>query len=238
MLMQKLITRLRGKSANTDSHTARGGERLIWLADPLFMLLTQVRATGMMQDLQPLRVRVLTMLQEFQERARDEGVEASRVTQAMEVLGALVDHVVTSMPWGAEAGWKSLGRSRSSSARRPAQRLLEVARGSARDPGLGELICVALTLGFDPAAEGPDSAQINEVLAELVQLQSHGASPLHLSEAGSRPALRESRKSALPLWIAGFVVAVLVAALFIGLTISLDRASDPLAAQISALAGR
>jgi hypothetical protein len=33
-------------------------------------------------------------------------------------------------------------------------------------------------------------------------------------------------------------VAVLVAALFIGLTISLDRASDPLAAQISALAGR
>jgi type VI secretion system protein ImpK len=237
MLMQKLITRMRGKPA-ADPRTSRGSERLIWLADPLLMLLTQVRATSMMQDLQPLRVRVLTMLQEFQERAREEGVEASRVAQAMEVLGALVDHVVTSMPWGAESGWKTLGRSRSTSTRRPAQRLLEIARVSAGDPGLSELICVALSLGFDPAADGPDSTQINEVLAELVQLQSHGAVPLHRYEAGSHQPVSAAPRSSLTLWIAALIAVVLLAALFVGLKISLDRTSDALVAQVATLPGR
>ena len=233
--MKRLITRIRGESPATAQRTAQGGARLIWLADPILVLATQIRATSVMTDLQNLRVRILSQLQQFQDRARDADVQASRISQAMEVLGALIDHVVTSMPWGANAGWKTLGRSKTSGARRPAQRVLEVARACSNDFAMSELVCVALELGFDKSTRGQDDAQIDEALAALVPLHSNAAGSLRLAEGQSNVVRNSVWTSWLAIWVSGLVMAALLAALYFVLVISLGKTSDQLYARVAAL---
>ena len=213
------------------------GPRLLWEADPILVLVTELRATSLVPDLGRLRARLVRKLQNFQDRAHAEGIEPLRVSQAAEVLSALIDHVVTSMPWGADAGWKSLGGSRAS-VRRPAERILEVARAASSDLGMSELACVALGLGFDKRSRGADDAQIEKVLARLTPLHSEKGAPagLRLSpDVPSSLARRNAWTSWLPLWLASLVIAALLAVLFVVLSRSLDTTSERLSARMAAL---
>jgi type VI secretion system protein ImpK len=218
--------------------------RLLWDADPILVLVTQLRTTTAVADLARLRARMLSMLQEFQERARSHRVESARVAQATEVLGALIDQVVTSMPWGAEVGWKSVAASKSARTERPAARMLEVARASTSDVALRELVCVALALGFDRRGRGAEDAQIEEVLAQLTKLHAAAAAKSgtpadsYLSaEATELIARSKPWTSWLPLWVSSLVAAALLATLFFVLVLSLGALSDRVYAHIAALHG-
>jgi type VI secretion system protein ImpK len=220
------------------------GARLLWEANAILSLSTQLRATSFVSDLAQLRNRIVGLLADFQARARADGIEASRVAKATEVLAALIDHVVTSMPWGTDAGWQSLeSASAPPSGRRPTQRLLEVARGSSSDVGLSELIGVALLLGFDKRSlgdsPGESDLQIDQVLARLTPAASkHGArtekGPLPWKPTVARPG---ALTSWLPLWVSSFVIAALLAVLFLLLELSLGAKSDRLYARMAALNG-
>jgi type VI secretion system protein ImpK len=217
------------------------GVRLLWEADAVLALVPQLRATGFVSDLARLRERMAGMLQDFQARARLSGIEASRLTRAAEVLCALLDHVVTSMPWGADASWQSLGTpSAASSGRRPAQRLLELARASPSDAGISELIGVALALGFDGRSRDMDGPVIDQVRA---QLTTPDRTPGESVEWGVSPEgqLSVERGNALtswlPLWVSSLVIAALLALLFFALELSLGSKSDRMYARIAALNG-
>ena len=174
-------------------------------------------------------------------RARSSGIEAARLIRATEVLSALLDHVVTSMPWGADAGWQSLGTpSAISSGRRPAQRLLELARASPSDAGISELIGVALALGFDARSHDMDGPIIDQVHA---QLTTSDRTPRESVEWGASPEGQSSVErghaltSWLPLWVSSLVIAALLALLFFALELSLGSKSDRLYTRIAALHG-
>jgi type VI secretion system protein ImpK len=215
--------------------------RLLWEADAVLALVPQLRATGFVSNLAQLRQRLAGMLLDFQAHARTNDVEASRVTRATEVLAALIDHVVTSMPWGADADWQSLGAPAAlSGGRRPAQRLLELARASPSDAGISELIGVALALGFDGRSHDMDGPIIDQVRGQLTMSGSlHGEgierslSPQWQSAVERGNALT----SWLPLWVSSLVVAALLAALFSVLELSLGAKSDRLYARMAALNG-
>jgi type VI secretion system protein ImpK len=217
------------------------GARLLWEAEAVLALVPQLRATGFVSDLARLRERVAEMLRDFQACARAGGVEASRLTRATEVLSALLDHVVTSMPWGADAGWQSLSpAAAASSGRRPAHRLLELARVSPSDAGISELIGVALALGFDGRGRDMDGPVIDQVRAQLTtrgpmrgKHMEQGLSPDRQSSVERRGALT----SWLPLWVSSFVMAALLAVLFFALELSLGTRSDRLYARMAALNG-
>src|SRR5262249_27057813 len=155
-------------------------------------------------------------------RARADGVGSSRVAQATDVLAALIDHAVTSMPWGVEGGWQSValtgGRADS---RRPAQRMLDIARVSSSDPDLRELLAVAILLGFDKRSRGPGDQGIEQVLAQLAPYQKpRGEQPLSpdwRSAVGRRTAL----SNWLPFWVSICVFAALLSVLFFALELSL-----------------
>ena len=212
--------------------------RLLWEANPILISVTELRATTFVTDLPRLRTRILSALEDFQRRAITNGIEPTRVAQATEVLCALIDHVVTSMPWGADAGWKSLGRSKSSSGRRPAERVLDVGRASVSDVGLSELVCIVLELGFDKRSRGADDAQIEQMLAQLMPLHAKQGSPDELRLAPTAPATRARRNTWtgwLPLWVSSLVIAALLAVLFFVLDRSLSATSDRLSARIASL---
>src|SRR5262249_181554 len=152
---------------------------------------------------------------------------APRVAQATGVLTALIDHVVTSMPWGADAGWRSLAAATvpAGSARTvqsAGQRLLELARASSGDEGMPELIAVGLELGFDGARAR--DAHIPRVRAELSAHDAPHGEPLAHDLS---PQWRSSveRGSAfmgwLPLWVSSLVAGAALAALYLALQLSL-----------------
>lgn len=215
--------------------------RLLGEADTVLALVPQLRATGFVSDLAQLRARLAAMLVDFQGHARAGGIDAARVARATEVLAALLDHVVMSMPWGADAGWQSLGIPSSSGARRPAQRLLDLARASPSDAGVDELIGVALALGFDGRSRDVDDPIIDQVHAQLTT-----SGPLHgegversLSPPEWQLAVERGNPltSWLPLWVSSLVVAALLVALFSALELSLGAKSDRLYVRMAALNG-
>jgi len=221
---------------------ARPGPRLLWEADTLLALVPNLRATAFVADLDKLREKLAAALRDFQARARRDRIEPRRVEQATEVLAALIDHVVTSMPWGAEAGWQSLGATPADGRRArhgATQRLLEMANRSSADAGMRELIGVALALGFDGPGPGADP-QIEQLRAQLAA---------HAAQDGGRieHALSPQSKSAveragglvgwLPLWVSSAVVAAALAVLFFGLEMSLGVKSDRLYAHLATLNG-
>jgi type VI secretion system protein ImpK len=221
---------------------ARPGPRLLWEADALLALIPQLRASGFVSDLGRLHEELSGMLRDFQARARRDGIEPARVAQASEVLAAVIDHVVTSMPWGADAPWQSLGAQPVPAGARPgppgsAARLLEVAHRSSSDRGMRELISIALALGFEGGAPGADEVQINQLRGELA---AHGAPAPRVERALSPPGASAIERGSplagwLPLWVSSAVVAALLAALFIGLVLSLAAKSDRLYARIATL---
>ena len=205
--------------------------RLLWEADAILALVPQLRATGFVTDLARLRERMAGMLLDFQARARTGGIDAPRATRATEVLAALIDQVVTSMPWGADAGWQSLGAPAAlPGGRRPAQHLLELARASPSDAGINELIGVALALGFDGRSRGPDGPLIDQVRAQVA-----APGPTHGPEWRSFVERGNALTSWLPLWVSSLVLAALLAVLFFVLELSLGASSDRLYARMAAL---
>ena len=223
----------------TGEQAPRRGARLLWAADALLALIPQLRATGFVSDLAELRGKLAAMLRDFQARARRDGIEPERIGQATEVLAALIDHVVASMPWGAEAGWQDLGAATApdGGGRVPAERLLDVARRASSDAPLRELIGVALALGFERAsrsANDPLEHLRSELTAQYSPAAAHLAHELspqwqHAVERGSALA------GWLPLWASSAVVAALLAVLFFALELSLAARSDRLYARIAAL---
>jgi len=221
-----------------------GGPRLLWAADGLLALIPQLRATGFVSDLTQLRGKLAAMLRDFQARARSLGLEPERIGQAMEVLAALIDHVVLTMPWGVNAGWRDLGAAApDAGARRTpqgaAERLLDVARRASADPGIRELVGIALALGFEGGGRGTNDG-INRLRGELAAQESpaaariaHSLSPQWQAAVGRGSALA----GWLPLWASTAIVAALLAVLFFALERSLGASSDRLYARIATLNG-
>jgi len=220
----------------------RRGGRLLWAADGLLALIPQLRATVFVSDLAELHGKLAAMLRDFQARARREGIKPERIGQATEVLAALIDDVLASMPWGADAGWQNLGATTAPGGVRrapqgSAERLLDVARRASSDAPMRELIGVALALGFENASRSPD-ARVEQLRSELTAQYSPAAADLaHELSPQWQPAVEAGSALAgwLPLWASSAVVAAFLAVLFFALELSLAAKSDRLYARIAAL---
>jgi type VI protein secretion system component VasF len=209
------------------------GARLLYRAELILILVTQLRGTGFVADLPRLQDQVTGMLLDFQKRARADAIAAPRIALAMEVLSALIDHVVTSMPWGADAGWQSVGIP--SNGRRPLQRLLEVTRKSSSDAGISELVSVALLLGFDARGPDADNLEIDRLLTPLGDPKN--PAPAHKGPALQPPPVERGKPSIgwRALWISSLAAVALLAVLFFVLQRSLAVSSSRLSALMADL---
>jgi type VI secretion system protein ImpK len=222
-----------------------GRNPLLIEADALLALAPQLRATPSMQDLNRLRSRIVEMLREFEARALARSIGSVRIARARTVLGALIDEVIQSMPWGAGAGWQSLAvvsaeRSGRVHIAAPVEHLLEVSAQSSRDRELQELIWVALALGFDscPRASESERDPLERIRARLApprpdrRLHGRGELSPHWRPAVSRGS---ALGSWLPLWVSTAVAAGLLAALYFSLALLLGASSDRVYSRIASL---
>jgi type VI secretion system protein ImpK len=249
--MRKRTASSLGITRAAGAQEASRGPRILWAAGSLLSLVAQLRVTGFLSKLPRLREKIAVRLTDFQSRARSAGIDAARAAQAADILAAVIDHVVTSMPWGADAGWQSLGSGVSgsgdsgsaasaSSSRRPEQRLLEAARAASSDDGLCELLEVALAVGFEKPVQGAENPQIEQLRQLLASRRPTQAAALGqaLSPGWQRVvAGGKSLTSWLPLWVSSLAAAALLALLFVGLEVSLGAKSDRTYAAMAGLNG-
>ncbi|HUD24902.1 MAG TPA: type IVB secretion system protein IcmH/DotU [Burkholderiaceae bacterium] len=234
----------RPQAAAQEATAAPGPNPLLSEADGLLALVPPLRSTTQVADLARLRAQIAIALQRFDERARRRGIAASQAQKAHFVLGTLLDHVVATMPWGADGQWQRLNPLKSAPGESAGHSAIRQLARMAEDPtanrDLRELIYVALALGFEARAHGPaggagEADQVRaRVAAMLAREPGTAARPL---SARWRPAVRRSGVLAswLPLWAGSLTVAGLLALLYFSLALALGSQSDRVFKQIAAL---
>ena len=234
----------RQQTAEAEPPPALGPNPLLAEADGLLALVPPLRATTQVNDLPRLREQIAVALQRFSERVRRRGIAASQVQRAHFVLGALLDHVVETMPWGAGRQWQRLNPLKSapgeSAGRYAIRQLARMAEDPTANRDLRELIFVALALGFEERAHSPvagawEGEQARaRVAALLAREPGTAARPL---SARWRPEVRRAGALAswLPLWVGSFTAAGLLALLYFSLALMLGSQSDRIFKQIAAL---
>ena len=221
-----------GEIAKVDTIELGGLNPLVAAANSILAVVAQIRQALKHPDPEGLRANLRQRIESFEAAVRAGGVGEDNVAAASFALGALVDESAASTPWGAE--WRADGGERFFE-------LLEQKRGEpAANRELLEFFYVCLALGY----EGRYRQQLDgrEALMELrgkllgelraqrpprdAELSGHWRG-VHAPER--RPA------GALGFWVAGSVAALLLAALYIGYSVSLGSRSDPVARELAQL---
>lgn len=198
-------------------------------------------------DLGQVRDRMTRLLKEFREQAERAGYGSEVVRQAHYALCAFVDEIVLSTPWGSQSRWQE--HSLLSAFHRQTwggEEFFNIVEknqvDAARNIDLLELLYVLLTLGFEGAwATRPNGRekleQIRDGLYQTIRNQRNemerDLSPHWRGTNAGKPGLT----GLIPLWAFAAIGAAVLLLAYLGLSISLNRASDPLLGRVASLDG-
>ena len=220
------------EAVGLDPAALGGLNPLVAAANPVLAVVAQIRHALRHPDPEGLRASLRQSIAAFEDAARAGGAADETVAAASVALGALVDESAASTPWG--AAWATDG----------AEKFFNLLEQNSADPGasreLLEFFYVCLALGFEgryrQAADGRQAlAELRGSLLATLRAQR----PALDGELSARwrgeavPAVRPA--GALGLWAAASGGALLLAALYIGYSVSLGGLSDPVARELAQL---
>jgi type VI secretion system protein ImpK len=205
---------------------------LVAAANPVLAAVAQIRHALTHPDPEGLRASLRQRIEAFEAAARAAGAGEEAVAAARFALDALVYESAASTPWG--AAWATDG----------GEKFFELLAQYAADPAanrdLLEFLYVCLALGYEGCyrrqADGRQA--LAEIRATLLG-QLRGQRPPRDGELSAHwrgvqaPARRP--RGALGFWVAGSAAALLLAALYVGYSVSLGSLSDPVARDLAQL---
>ena len=221
-----------------------GLNRLVRAADPLLDLVVPLRHTVQPPDLGQLRERLALAIRTFETDATASGVAADSIGAARYALCTLLDETIAGTAWGSGVwGTRSLLVAFHNEASGGEKFFLVLQRLS-QDPvkhlDLLELMYLCLALGlegrFRVAEQG--QAQLTQLRERLVQLirQHRGPVETDLSphwRGAAAPVAAPLRRT--PVWVLAAAACVLLLGAQLGMSVALNRSSDPVFAKLSAL---
>ena len=232
-----------GPSAGVDLPDVFGTERTLAGAfTPVFSLILQIRASDHLGDPTALRQRVETLLSESARSARELGVSEADLAEAEFGLVAFLDEAILGSDWPGRDAWSAqplqlTHYDRYDAGERFFDRLKALFDEGGTRTAVLEVYYLCLALGF----KGRYAIQGREVLRRLVD-DLHGRLERVSGEAGalaprgtSREVPAEAEKGGLPSWALWTGAAVLVALLYLGLSLSLSGVAEETAADLEAL---
>jgi len=211
-------------------------------ASGLLALLTQINHSHHHPDANTLRNKVIGEIKQFQNTAIAADIDQETVFTARYVLCTALDEAVLNTPWGSNSGWsqKSLLSSfhkEVSGGERFFQLLKTFGQNPSKNISILELMYLCLALGFEGRYRiengGKDKLlQIREWLFQIIRRQrdndNRTLSPHWQGVTDKRsPLLRF-----IPAWVLGAAAVALLALLFAGLLLHLNRLSDPVFSQV------
>lgn len=219
--------------------------RLAGAAAPLLSLAARLGTTASHPDPAGLFAQVAQEIKAFEGAANAAGARPEVVLTARYALCTLLDEVVLNTPWGSQSVWASrtllnLFHNEGWGGEKFFQILDRLLEQPAANIDLLELMYLCMAMGlqgkYRVQAAGKthlDSVQSN-VLTVLKRLR--GEIPRELSPhwqgvVDARPKLARY----VPFWVVGAVTAGVLAAVYLGFVLALNRASDPVATQVASL---
>lgn len=214
-------------------------------ASRLLALLTQLNHCPTHPDPPGLKKRLSQEIRVFQETAQARGIDQNTVYTARYVLCTVLDEAVLKTPWGNDTGWAqqsllSTFHKEVSGGERFFQLLSSLGQNPHKNRDLLELMHLCLALGFEGryriVERGKDKlARIREWLYQVIQKErgmSERELSLHWQGVTDR---RNPLMQVVPLWVFGAVAAGLLTMLFNVFLFQLNRLSDPVFQQVSAI---
>ena len=218
---------------------------LVALANPLLLLVPQLRATRQVADPGALRTSLAQGIRDFAARAAARGVAPERVMAARYVLCTMIDEAAADTPWGGSGVWArhsllAMFHNETEGGEKVFQLMARLAEKPAENRDLLELIYAAITLGFEGRyrviANG--RAQLDAVRDRLAQIvrKERGDHPQALAEHWQGHPVRRSKPMGwLPLAATACVAALLMGGTYLVLRSSLASRSDPVFGAIQGL---
>lgn len=218
---------------------------LVALANPLLALVPQIRSTTHMADPAALKESMASGLRDFEAKARAAGIASERVLAARYILCTLLDEAAASTPWGGSGQWARHNllvtfHNEAYGGEKVFQLMAKLAEDATGNRDLLELIYAVLTMGFEGryrVVEGGKAQleTVRERLAQILKKARGDYSPVLAQNWHGAPQARRLMLSWLPLWVTGAVTALVLLALYFGLTFALSGHSDPVFGQIQSL---
>lgn len=223
---------------------AHGLNPLLAVANPLLMLVPQVRATRQ-ADPAALRASLAHGIREFATLAQEKGIAPERVMAARYVLCTMLDEAAADTPWGGGGVWGRYSllaefHNEVFGGEKVFQLMARLAEKADVNLDLLELIYAATALGFEGRYRVVDNgrAQLEAVRTRLAQIirQQRGAYPAALAEHWQGAQAAERRGLTwLPLAVAAAAVMLLLGLVYAAFAWSLAGKADPVFSQIQGL---
>ncbi|HEU4617906.1 MAG TPA: type IVB secretion system protein IcmH/DotU [Gammaproteobacteria bacterium] len=214
-------------------------------AAPLLALAARLRGTLHHPDPAGLFRQVAQEIKSFEAAAHAAGARNEHVLTARYALCTLLDEAVLNTPWGSQSVWASqtllnLFHNEGWGGEKFFQILDRLLPQAAANIDLLELmyLCMAMGLQGKYRVQSGGRGQLEAVEANVLQvLRQHRGeperelSPRWRGVEDARPKLARF----VPLWVVAAVGAGIALAVYAGLLMALNRASDPVAVQVAAL---
>ena len=224
---------------------ATGLNPLVALANPLLLVVTQLRSTRHVDDPVALRSALAHGVRDFVARATRAQIGPERVMAARYVLCTLIDEAASDTPWGGAGAWAdnsllTMFHNEASGGERVFQLMARLAEKPAANRDLLELIYSALVLGFEGRYRvlPNGAAQLDAVrdrLAQILTRERGDFAPALAQHWAGCAAPPRRALSWLPLAASAALLALGLVAVHWLLAASLNDRSDPVYAQIQNL---
>lgn len=218
---------------------------LLAIANPLLDIVPQLRATPVHNDPAGLRDFLAQGIREFESRGRALNLPQEVMIGARYCLCTLLDETAASTPWGGSGVWAghsllSMFHNETWGGEKFFLLLAKLAENPRANRDLLELMYACLALGFEGRYRVLDNgaSQLDALRHRLADIlrKERGEYERDLSAQWLPAQMKRSRVLMhLPLWVAAVVAVAVLFLAYLGLSIRLNHASDPLFAQIQAI---
>lgn len=216
-------------------------------AAPLLALLGYLRDLPDYSDVEGLWQRVGADIQTFESRARALGVGEETIRAARYVLCTALDEIVLNTPWGSNSSWSQQSLlSRFHNEVWGGEQFFRLLDRFQQNPGanldLLELMYICLALGFQGRYRvmGDGHHQLEQLREGLYRTIRRQRGEFERSLSPRWEGIVDRRNPLVryvPMWVMVASAALLVLALFIGFSFTLNQASNPVFLRLHALEG-
>lgn len=218
---------------------------LLRAAAGAFALVTRLADTPAHEDVPGLRERVISMVREFEVKARDFGAANESAYAARYTLSALIDETVLATPWGSQSAWDKQTilatlHNETSGGERFFQILDRMSENPARNIDLLEFLYFCLCLGFQGkyGVVAGGAARLEKLTHDLYRTISKQRSEAErvLSPNWQGVTSRRPKVSRyIPLWVVPIAAGALAVMLFLAFSYDINRRSDEVFAALNSL---
>ena len=224
---------------------AAGLNPLLALANPLLLLVPQLRATRAVADPAALRNALAQGVRDFAAQASAAGIAPERVMATRYVLCTMIDEAAADTPWGGSGVWArhsllSMFHNETWGGEKVFLLMARLAEKPDVNRDLLELIYAVLSLGFEGRYRVLDNgrAQLEAVrdrLAQILKTQRGDHAPALAQHWQVNATQQHKHLGWLALAATAAVTALLLVGVYLALSLSLAERSDPVFGQIQAL---